>query len=252
MPTSAICRSGLDGLCGPEIRSEGFRSRMSRAGVASRDCGAPACTPAPADRRDAGARGGIGRASGRLSSNHAPRPSRATAVPGRSATLAATRGFTLLELIVVLLLLGLVTALAMPNLERLAAGVATRTQRDRILDQFAGLGRQAMLQRRNYVVFGTGAGQDTEPPAPGWETADTARGEPGRGAAGPSSDPFFHADHERYAIDLPKGWEIGLDPPLVVRANGACLGARLTLRHRGAVDVEVDLEPPYCRIDAEA
>ena len=157
----------------------------------------------------------------------------------RSAALAAARGFTLLELIVVLLLLALVTALAMPNLDRLAAGVARGTERDRILDQFVGLGRQAMLQRRNYVVFGTGAGQDTGSPAPG------------RDAAGPSSDPFSHANHERYEIDLPEGWEIGLDPPLVVRANGACLGARLTLRHRGAVAVEVDLEPPYCRIDAE-
>lgn len=238
-------------VCGPEVRSEGFRSRMSRAGVAARDCGAPACAPAPADRPGAEARGGIVRESGRPSSNRAPRPSRAAAGLGRSAALAAARGFTLLELVVVLLLLALVTALAMPNLDRLAAGVARGTERDRILDQFVGLGRQAMLQRRNYVVFGTGAGQDTGSPAPGRETADAAGGEPGRDAAGPSSDPFLHADHERYAIDLPEGWEIGLDPPLVVRANGACLGARLTLRHRGAVAVEVDLEPPYCRIDAE-
>lgn len=238
-------------VCGPEIRSEGFRSRMSRAGVTVRDCGAPACTPAPADRRGAEARGGIVRESGRPFSNRAPRPSRAAAGLGWSAAPAAARGFTLLELIVVLLLLALVTALAMPNLDRLAAGVARGTERDRILDQFVGLGRQAMLQRRNYVVFGTDAGQDAGPPAPGGETADAAREEPGRGAAGPSSDPFLHADHERYAIDLPEGWKIGLDPPLVVRANGACLGARLTLRHRGAVAVEVDLEPPYCRIDAQ-
>lgn len=238
-------------VCGPEIRSEGLRSRMSRAGGAARDCGAPACTPAPADRRGAEARRGIVRESGRPSSNRAPRPSRAAAGLGWSAAPAAARGFTLLELMVVLLLLALVTALAMPNLDRLAAGVARGTERDRILDQFVGLGRQAMLQRRNYVVFGTDAGQDAGPPAPGGGTADAAREEPGRGAAGPSSDPFLHADHERYAIDLPEGWEIGLDPPLVVRANGACLGARLTLRHRGAVAVEVDLEPPYCRIDAQ-
>ena len=242
-------------VCGPEIRSEGFRSRISRAGGAARDCGAPACTPAPADRRGAEARGGIVRESGRPSSNRAPLPSRAAAGLGWSAAPAVARGFTLLELMVVLLLLALVTALAMPNLDRLAAGVARGTERDRILDQFVGLGRQAMLQRRNYVVFGTDAGQDAGqdagPPASGGETADAAREEPGRGAAGPSSDPFLHADHERYAIDLPEGWEIGLDPPLVVRANGACLGARLTLRHRGAVAVEVDLEPPYCRIDAQ-
>ena len=53
-------------------------------------------------------------------------------------------------------------------------------------------------------------------------------------------------------IDLPDDWEIRLDPPLVVRANGVCLGAALTLHHRGVMDVRVDLEPPYCRIDADA
>lgn len=142
------------------------------------------------------------------------------------------RGFTLLELIVVLLLMGLVTALAMPNLERLSAGVARKTERDRILDQFAGLGRRAMLQGRSYVVFGSDGAQDAEDADP----------------AGAS----FPPGHERHAIDLPQGWEVLLDPPLVFRANGVCLGAELTLRHRGVEDVRIDLEPPYCRIDADA
>ena len=55
---------------------------------------------------------------------------------------------------------------------------------------------------------------------------------------------------EPHAIDLPHGWEIELDAPLVVRANGVCLGAGLILRHHGVVDLRVDLEPPYCRVDA--
>ena len=216
MPTSATCRNGPeDARAGSPERT--CRSRMNRAGAAARHCGASAC------RRGAGA----------------------PAMP------AAARGFTLLELIVVLLLLALVTALAMPNLERLVAGAARGTERDRILDQFVGLGRQAMLQRRGYVVFGTGDEPDADPPEPGREPADAARGRPGGAAGRPLADPPSHADHERYAIDLPEGWEIGLDRPLVVRANGACLGARLTLRHLGTVDVEVDLEPPYCRVDVD-
>ena len=55
---------------------------------------------------------------------------------------------------------------------------------------------------------------------------------------------------EPHAIELPDGWEIELDPPLVVRANGVCLGARLVLRHHGTVDVRVELKAPYCRVDA--
>ena len=158
----------------------------------------------------------------------------------------------MLELTVVLLLMALVTTLAMPNLERLSAGITRKTERDHILDQFVGLGRQAMLQGRSYVVFGAGRAQDAEPPEPARETADAASGGPRARSAGPSSDPSPHAGHERYVIDLPEGWEIRLDPPLVVRTNGVCLGSELILRHGGVVDVRVELEAPYCRIDAGA
>ena len=74
--------------------------------------------------------------------------------PAPGSPTASARGFTLLELIVVLLLMALVTTLAMPNLERLSAGMTRKTERDRILDQFVGLGRRAMLQGRSYVVLG--------------------------------------------------------------------------------------------------
>ena len=168
--------------------------------------------------------------AGRFGRSVRRRTDRAAGLPASASPAVPARGFTLLELIVVLLLMGLVTALAMPNLERLSAGVARKTERDRILDQFTGLGRRAMLQGRSYVVFGSDGAQDGDDPA---------------GAS-------FPAGHERHVIDLPQGWEVLLDPPLVFRANGVCLGAELTLRHRGVEDVRIDLEPPYCRIDADA
>ena len=66
-------------------------------------------------------------------------------------------GFTLLELLVVLALLGLVTAIAFPNLERLYVSATQATERDYVLDQVAALGREAVLQGRAYVVFGSAA-----------------------------------------------------------------------------------------------
>ena len=67
-------------------------------------------------------------------------------------------GFTLLELMVVLALVGLVTVLAVPNLQRLYEGFTRKSEQGRILNQVAGLGRQAMLRQRAYAVFGTGGG----------------------------------------------------------------------------------------------
>ena len=161
----------------------------------------------------------------------------------------------MLELLVVLLLLGLTTTLAMPNLERLVAGITRETERGHILDQLAGLGRQAMLQRRGYVVFGTGTGTgaapDAAPREAPRETAEAGPGKPRGGAVERSSGLPSESGHERYVIDLPEGWELRLDAPLVVRANGVCLGAELTLLHLGKVDLRADLDPPYCRIDTD-
>ena len=148
----------------------------------------------------------------------------------------------MLELLVVLVLVGLVTALALPNLERFQAAAVRRTERDHILDQIAGLGRRAMLDGRTYVVFGTGrAWEDGRPGG-----ADAAPGSPGQGdrIGGPPS----WVDHERHVLDLPEGWEVRLDEPLVVHANGVCLGARLTLAHQGMEGRPIVLDPPFCRI----
>ena len=176
---------------------------------------------------------------------------RGTVSATRAGAKSAT-GFTLLELLVVLLLVGLVTALALPNLERLQAAITRKTERDYILDQFAGLGRQALLQGRVYVVFGTGGEQDAGLSEPVRETADAAPAELRARPSGDSSGSPSHGSHEQYVIDVPEGWDIRLDKPLVVRANGVCLGAGLTLHHRGVADLRIELEPPYCRVPADA
>ena len=109
-----------------------------------------------------------------------------------------------------------------------------------------------MLERRAYVVYGSGRARNAGFPGTVREAADApAQGlpvRPGEDVSGPPSRPV----HERYAIDLPDGWEIRLDKPLVVYANGLCLGAGLALYHRGAEDVRVELEPPYCRVAPDA
>ena len=126
----------------------------------------------------------------------------------------------------VLALLGLATAIAMPNLERLYAAATRASEQDYVLDQFAALGRKAALNGRAYVVYGNAAA-----PNP----AEAAR----------------YADYETYVVDVPEGWRLALDSPLVVLANGVCLGGALTLSHVDAATVRVELAPPYCRVDAD-
>ena len=132
-------------------------------------------------------------------------------------------GFSLLELLIVLAVVGLLAALALPNLRQLYQSAARTTERERILDQIAALGREALAHRRNYVLYGAGASADADP------------------------------TYEVRRLDLPAGWTLALDRPLRVRATGVCLGAQATLRHADAAEpiVRLDLQPPYCAVGGD-
>lgn len=142
-------------------------------------------------------------------------------------TTAPNAGFTLLELIVVLVLAGLLVALAFPNLQRLYGAAARNTERDRILDQIAALGREAMTQRRAYFI------------------ADAERGDNGLDA---DANGYFAP----YAVAVPEGWRLRVEEPVLVRANGVCLGGEVTLLHDEAPPLTAKVEAPFCRVRPNA
>ncbi len=135
---------------------------------------------------------------------------------------AAARGFTLLELIVVLALLGVVTTLAVPNLNRLYESVQRGSERDNILDQLSSLGQRARIANANLAVHGAQeAGSEEATIEPGYRAYDLA---------------------------LPPGWRLELEEPLRARANGVCLGGSVTLRHVSGATYRATFEPPYCQV----
>lgn len=123
------------------------------------------------------------------------------------------RGFTLLELVVVLALLGLATALVAPRGFQMIASWRRAADVDTALGALVALGAQAQQTGRTYRL-------DVGPVADGKV--------PG----------------------LPEGWRVVLSTPLVVQPNGACSGTQGELRS-GSYSRPFALEAPFCRVSLD-
>jgi prepilin-type N-terminal cleavage/methylation domain-containing protein len=123
-------------------------------------------------------------------------------------------GFTLLELVVVLALLGLATALVAPQGFRMIASWRRSTEVDAVLGAMAALGASARQQGRA-LEFEAG-------PIP----ADAIAG-------------------------FPADWTVVLTEPLRVQANGACGDTRGEL-HSGSYVRTFALTAPFCRVVLDA
>lgn len=119
-------------------------------------------------------------------------------------------GFTLLELVVVLALLGLATALVAPAGFRTIATWRRATDVDAAMGVLKALGARARQEGRA-LQFDAG-------------DVDPARLE-----------------------DLPEGWTVHLETPLAVQPNGACSGTSGQLRQEGGYVRAFVLQPPFCR-----
>lgn len=132
--------------------------------------------------------------------------------PGRDAArrAGAVAGFTLLELVVVLALLGLATALVAPAGFRTIDTWRRASEVDTALGSLAALGAHAHQQGR------------------------ATRLDAGVVPAGTLAD-------------LPEGWTVTLNAPLQVQANGACTATRGELRAADGYTQPFELQAPFCR-----
>lgn len=104
------------------------------------------------------------------------------------------RGYTLLEILMVLALLGLMSGIAMPKLTTVYAGVQWANERDDVLRQIAGLGFSAFRQGKELEL-----------------------------------SHYPEAGSKTLPLKLPSGWELEAVPPILYKSNGVCLGGRLRL-----------------------
>lgn len=141
-------------------------------------------------------------------------------------------GFTLLELVVVLAIMGLVTGVVAVRVFSMINTWRERTQLESLEQQFAHLPVLAR-QRGNDIVL--------PPPAPTTTTAAASS------ATIATTDPL---PVEPPALDLPKGWVVYFNQPLWVRGSGLCEGARIRIEHGDRKYWRV-VAAPFCQLSVD-
>ena len=125
-------------------------------------------------------------------------------------------GFTLIEILVVLVIVGMMTSIALPRLTSLYSSVENSSQRNALRGQIEALGYMAYSSGRAIVLESTIIGGDS-----------------------PKASP----------LQLPEGWRIELAKPVRYASSGICTGGKLLIRDpQGGVET-FELTPPLCRLN---
>lgn len=122
------------------------------------------------------------------------------------------RGFTLLEMLAALAILGMVVAVAAPSLVRTLEAASFASEAELIARDIEAMRTKALLERRRFVFPGEG------------ETA-----------------------YEELSAPPPEGWAIE-GGPVVFLDTGVCLGGVLAVTDGKGRRREIELAAPDCRI----
>lgn len=137
--------------------------------------------------------------------------------PRNNLELAVRRkaaGFTLIEILVVLVILGFVAGLALPGLQKMMQSARLASERTFILGELGNLGYRAYITGRP-IILGESRQEGGAPP-----------------------------------FDLPEGWRLILLKPISYRFNGLCSGGSVTLVSPDDRQETLSLSAPRCQIES--
>lgn len=136
-------------------------------------------------------------------------------------------GFTLIELMVVLVMMASLTALAIPNFIRLYDSLQSKLIIDAAKSDVQTFIAEAIRHKQG--AFLMGSGDDTMFPDFDFES-ERFRG------------------YKKVYLVVPDQWFIRFDAPLIIHASGICLGGHAVAYIGGEISGQITLEAPYCNV----
>lgn len=128
------------------------------------------------------------------------------------------RGFSLLELLVVMAVIGLISALISPNLAAMLSGVERFTLRDGVVSNLAALSFRAFALGQSFDLSETNVNTPLRDGNP--------------------------------VLTMPTGWRLRADAPIRFYFNGTCSGGAVELVAPNGEIERLRLHAPDCRISA--
>lgn len=162
--------------------------------------------------------------------------------PCRPAVRRAA-GFTLVEMMVVMVLLGLLTTLALPAMQRWHDGVQARAQTMGVVEALRAAAFAAGANRSLRVVDAASFVPARGAPAPVAAEASAAPL-----TAAPATDDLPTPPATTIEVPIPTGWQVDRADPAAFLANGLCRPGRIEFKTAAGARVAIDIGGPTCSV----
>ena len=160
----------------------------------------------------------------------------------------ASSGFTLLEILIVLVIMSMTSAIVFPRLGTMASSYEFATQRDMLEQTLNGLSYAAVRENTDLILFGTytEAGRDVRKQERGGFGETLNPGMLTRSLLPNAREHLPPVNAQPAKIPLPAGWELAAAAPIYFMGSGFCTGGTISVAV-GRLQYAYDMKPPHCR-----